>query len=251
MMRRMHATTAFLAVLAIPALAPAQDPQGEEKIRKIVEEIAKNMQEIDQMLLRTGSRQAVRSGEAAEAMRRNVKAIEELMRQTQGSQGRVVEQIDQLIEEIQKMAQQSQSQGQPDEQNQQGEPQQGRPRRSDRPDERQQQQQQRERSETPEEVRQRREREGEQPQQQQQPGQQQPQDPTQDPRRRGENTTKGAPREGATGQDPRETTLERWGNLPQYLHFLRGRGGLPEVPEKYRPLLEAYVKEGAKGERGR
>ena len=61
-----------------------------------------------------------------------------------------------------------------------------------------------------------------------------------DPKDEGANRRKGRLPEDGTEHVDRNATDVRWGSLPPYLQFVYSRGGVPDVPEKYRRLLEAY-----------
>ena len=91
----------LVAALSLPAQVTAQFDNPEQKIQEIAEQIAEELQEIDRLLLQTGSGKA--GAEAAEAMGRNAERIDELLKQTTKSQAIAVKRIDELIEELQKM----------------------------------------------------------------------------------------------------------------------------------------------------
>lgn len=219
--------THHLLICALLGAAPLAAQIGpEETIRKILDEVGQEMREIDRLLLQS-SRQP-----ATEGMERNVERLRELMDQTGESQGRVVRGLDQLIEELQKMQQQSRGSG--SQQDQQGQPQQdGQPQEGQQQG--QQQQGERQQTETPDLVRQGQQQEGQQPQ----PEGQQPQD-GRDPQDMGENRPAGPATEDGEEQVQRDAAAEGWGDLPKYIQFLHTRGGVPEVPEKYRRAYEAY-----------
>lgn len=213
-------------LLAATAPLPAQFVDPRKKIRDIVEEIAREMHEIDRMLLRTSSSGA---GEAAERMARTAQRIDKLLEQTRSSQGKVVEGIDKLLEEIQKMARQNggscpfgsdaDSGGQP----RQDRPQPGRRQQTPQP------RMQRDRGSQSRS-------EGEEPR------------GGRDQRDRGRNRPASSRPEDPTQRVPPNRDAKRWGNLPRYLEFLKTRGGSPEIPERYRKFYEAFLKRSRKSE---
>lgn len=85
--------------LAAPLAAQFDDPQV--KIAEIATEIAEELQEIDRLLLQTGKK--VSGRESVEGMKRNVKRIDELLKQTTKSQRVAVKRIDELIKELEKL----------------------------------------------------------------------------------------------------------------------------------------------------
>jgi hypothetical protein len=218
MIARTWLFSSFLVMLATPVAAQVGP---EETIRKILEEVGKEMQEIDRLLLQSARQPA------SDGMERNVERLRELMDQTTNSQDRVVRGLDQLIEEIQRMAQQSSS-------SQGGE----QPPQDQQPQDGEQQQPQgqgtREQTQTPDLVRQ-----GEQ---QGQPEPQDGQDPQdgRDPQQMGQNQPAAPPPGDATEEVERPGDAEGWGDLPRYIQLLHTRGGVPDVPEKYRRAYEAY-----------
>ena len=87
---------------------------------------------------------------------------------------------------------------------------------------------------------------GQKPEQQKQPKDgEQPTGPDQNPTT-GQNKVGGKPPQAGEEQVPRGVDSQRWGVLPKYLEFMHARGSLPEVPERYRRLYEAYLKSGQK-----
>lgn len=211
----------------------------QERIRKIVQEVAKEMQEIDRLLLQGGTAEALRG------LDRNVRRIDELLKQSSSSQAEVVRGIEELIQQIQSMPP-SGSSSQGDESQDQSERPDRRPGSQQRPGE------QRNRIETPDMVRQGQQQGQDQQQQQQQEGQRRERgqrDPRsgQDDRSAGEQrpANQPPPADGTENVDHGDDAA-RWGQLPKYLQFVQSRGGLPEVPEKYRKLYEAYTKQGAR-----
>lgn len=220
----------FLAVLPLLLLAiPAPAQIGpEDNIRKILTAISEEMTEIDRLLMES-SRKGASAGMARAADR-----IKELMQQSQTSQDKVIDDIAQLIEEIERMQQSnSSSRGS----SQQSQEQQNKP--GDKPED--QQRSTREQTQSPEMV--------DRPQNEQ--SRQQDANSTQDqsqpdPLNEGQNIEATQRPEDATEKAQREANSARWGNLPKYVRFMMNRGGLPEVPEKYRRLLEAYQKQSHK-----
>ncbi len=224
-MRRVasRAGFAWLVLTAVPLAAQIDDPR--ERLKDISRRIAEEMQEIDKLLLQ---RDAAGAGERIE---RAAKQMQELLDQAQQSQDRVVQGIDELIRQIEQMQQPGSGSGD-------GE-------RSERPSQQPQDGQrprpgQREQTQTPDHVNQQRQ-QGQQPQQQGQ----QPTGP-EESKQPGQNQPGGQPPEAGTEQVPRAGDTETWGNLPPYLHFLQGRGGTPEVSERYRKQVEAFLKQAAK-----
>ena len=209
------------------ALCPRASAQFEnpaEKIKEIAEEVAKELQEIDRLLLQTGT-----GSNAAEGMKSAAKRMGELLDQSKASQGKVVNKIDELIKTLEQMkGQQSQSGGQSQGQQRDGQKQ------------RQQGQQQRQATEVPD---------GEQPMPN--PQGQQPKSSKGDPEQQGQNRPADrAPQDGTERVKPADDT-ERWGVLPAYEEMLKNRGGRPKVPEKYRRFHEAFLKQQAEKARRR
>lgn len=220
----------------LPTPLPAQlGPSPDDAVRKILVEVSEEMREIDRMLLESSRK------DAAQRIDENVQRIQRLMEQTQDSQGKVVRGIERLMEEIAKMAQQQS--GSPSEPQDQDPSQDGQQQQQDRqsePRDGSQQDRSRPRSEnrTPDVADQPRE-----------PGQEQPQrqpDGTprgdQDAADPGRNVRDGTAREDGVERVDRPSDDGSWGNLPPYLRFLHNRGGEPDLPPKYRRLIEAYLK---------
>jgi hypothetical protein len=213
------------------ATAQVDDPR--QKVLEISKRIAEEMAEIDRLLLQ-GSGEALRA--AREAAQRNQKLLDELLKQTQQSQGNVVKSIDELIQEIERLSQPSGGQGgEPHPQDQQDQQPQG---------EQQQRQGQRDQTQTPD---------FQQQQRPQQPGRQRPQgeQPTGPEEHRGPGQQRPATQEPRSDSERvgHEQDATSWGMLPKYVPLLHGRGTMPEVPEKYRRFVEAFTKQAAKGER--
>jgi hypothetical protein len=217
----------------IAAALPAQIDDPRERIKDITRRVAEEMAEIDKLLLRRDP------ARAAERIEEATKQMQQLLEQTRGSQDRVIQGIDELMQQIRDMQQQQSGgsgESDPSQRPQPGERQGDRPRPS-----------QREQTETPDMVRQQRE-------EQQRQGQPQPSGQPQGPEEskdKGQNARAAQQPEGATEQVQRAGDSENWGNLPGYLHFLQGRGATPEVPERYRRQVEAFLRQAAKGDRGR
>jgi hypothetical protein len=237
---------ALAAALAWAGPIAAQiggDPQT--RVRDIARKVAEEMKEIDRLLLETTAkgRSASSAGAAADGMRRSVEQMRELLKQTSGSQSQTVEKLGELIKEIQDMAQSS---GSPSEGESQGSPSsgQGQP----RPDgQGQGRNNPRDQSNSPEFQRQQQgQSQGQEPGGQNQPNQPRPGDG--DPQDGGENpdggrnTNAGRNPDAGTERVNRESETGQWGNLPPYLQFLQGRGGAPEVPERYRKYVEVFMK---------
>lgn len=210
-------TVIFMLGLALAAPVTSANAQvsPDEAIKKILRTIDEELEEIDRLLLQSRKEPGGDARSAAD--------IEKLMKETQGSQKRVVRGIDQLIEELQKMQSSGSGSGS-------GNPQ-GQPQRSDDPLENQDQSTRQE-NET-------REQQAPKPGQQQQGKQDQAKNDQRDPKN-GKNTKQGQRAEDEEERVIRDADRAKWGNLPQYKLPKHLRGGLPEVPEKYRRFLEAY-----------
>lgn len=216
--------------LALPATGQI-DPQ--ENIKKILEEISTEMSEIDRLLLESGRK------DQGAAMREAAEKIGKLLENSQGSQAKVAQKIDQLIEELEKMSQSQSSSsesgsGEPSQRGQQGEG-----------DIQDQQRSQRDEIQQSEFQRQ------QQQQQQQQQEQNRPQGDPKGPEQtdeKGTNLQGDKPQEQGEERVDRDRESARWGELQKYAPFLQSRGGLPDVPVKYRRLLEAYLRKSHKGQ---
>lgn len=212
---RKAGTAALLiaGTLLLAARAPAQFGDPRQRIREIADGVAKQMQEIDELLLRNHPGNAGGGGQATD--------VEDMLKQTSSGQHQVVDQIDELIQELSKMQGEGggQQSGQPrNRQQQQG---------GDRGQQRRQQ--------TPID-------EGANPAR---PGGEQPQRDDANRQDAGTNKPADRPPEDPTEHANRSRVDDRWGDLPFYQEFLKTRGGAPEVPEKYRRFQEAFLKQSA------
>ena len=204
----------ILVALLLSSAVPAQFDNPEKKIQEIVDQVAEQMQEIDELLLK--ARPDSLKG-AAEGAAQAAEKIEELLDQTTKSQGEVVTKIDELIKVIQQMKGQGGGQGQPQPKQEQGEQQRRGPQR-------------RNQSQTPDMQNQGKPQDGEQPQD--------------GPERPGDAQNKASnprPEDPTENVDPQRDT-ESWGSLPLYEQLLKTRGGAPEVPQKYRKFHEAFLR---------
>ena len=243
--RRIVSLAVFLlgSTTVLPATLRAQnggDPMRE--IQEIARQVDQQLQEIDRLLLESGRRDQDR------------KRPKELLQQARERSEDVEKGIDKLIDELNKLKQQQQqqssssSQDQQDQQDQQNQ------------DQNQQQQQQRNRNRnrrenaTPD-IAQRPRNQSGQPQesQGQQPKPEQPKPDGQQPAGGQENPDGGQNRRGnqppdsETGEPQPGTGDGSWGELQPYVNFLKNRGSMPKVPEKYRKYWEAYLKQKQDG----
>ena len=231
---------AFVAALACSSLSLCAQISPEDAVRQILESIDDELSEIEKQLLETSKRNSVGKDGSTEQ-------VQKLLEETQGSQGRVVRGIDQLIDELQKMQQQQQGGGG-------GQSQQQDQQRSQDPLEDQERTQRQEiqqdagqRQDQPQQGQQ----QGQQQQQQQgQQQSQQPQDGSQandnkeDRPPQGGNTKSGSQAQEGEERSVRESDRARWGQLQKYDIHTHQKGSLPEVPEKYRRLLEEFQRNG-------
>lgn len=207
---------------------------GQETVKKILDDVDEQMQEIDRLLLESARAEEGGGAPPTEAVREKVQRSRE-------SQERVVRGIDKLLDELQRMAQQSQSSGgsssDQQQRDQQGRQQGEQPRRQ--PGEREQ-------TQTPDMVDQGSRPEQQQGEQRAQAEEQQGPDRADGPRQSdepGRNVEQGRRPENATERVDRDATTEGdWGRLPPYARFLHSRGGAPDVPARYRRLYEAWQK---------
>lgn len=232
---------AFVLACGLGFPAPAQG-EAEQKIQQLLGKIRSEMAEIDRLLLQTSSREGAKG--AQQALKRSAAEIQKLIEQSKNSQDSVVKNIDELIQELQKMSQQRSQQPQEGET---GDPSE-RPQPGQQSPERQRAQQ-REGVQTPEMVEQQRQQQqqqqGKQQQGQPQPGERDPQGNQKDPLQARQQPGKTPPGQGEEKVD-RPGDTQRWGVLPKYLEFMHSRGGMPEVPEKYRRFYESYLKQDRK-----
>ncbi len=205
------------------AAATAQFEDPATKVRELAEDVARQMEEIDRLLLQRGSEDPAA---ASAALRNSAEKIGELLDQTTESQQGVVDRIDELITTIQKMAGQGGGGGgsSQDRQQQQGEQQ---PQRQ--PGQRQQ-------SDTSEAVDQR-------------PGEGEQLDDADGPQRQdepGTNRENATPEASDTEQVERDADASAWGRLQMYEQMLKTRGGPPRIPDKYRRYYEAFLERARK-----
>lgn len=215
----------LLAALAPPAVARAQFERPDQEVQQIAEEIAKELQEIDQMLLQSSGGIGEKT---SEAMGNVARRMEELLDQTAQSQDSAAKRMDELITALQKLARQSQ--GNPGDDG--GEPSQIPP----PPDGQQGQQErsQRQELETSEMVH--------------RPGEaEQPTGGERQPEKRGEKKPAGKEYQDPTEQVEHQDESGKWGQLPDYMEFVKTRGGQPEVPERYRKYRDAFQKQSQPG----
>lgn len=219
-----RAAIVFLTALAVPL--PAQD-DPREKMKEILEQVAREMSEIDKLLQETS-----RNKEAAKSMKKTIEHLDKLLDNVGKSQERVIKGIDELLQQAEKMK------GQP------GDPMSGKnPSRGQKPSEEDGQAQAQDR------------RNGRQKRQLRDPGQQQLTDQQQQQsgkeRNGPEKPTNGKNVAGAKRPDAETERIDAkkvqdaWGDLPDYLKK-HGRGSMLDVPEKYRKYLDALTKKGHK-----
>ena len=222
-----------MLVLAGAAALPAQGGDPMREIQEIARQVDEQLQEIDRLLLESGRRDQQRQ------------RPKELLQQARERSVDVEKGIDKLIEELTKLKQQQQQQSSSSSQDQQDQQQQSQ-------DEQRQRQGQRNRREnqTSEFTQRQRNQSGEQQQQQQ--GQQQGEQPMpegqqpnggQETPDGGENRRGNQPPESELGPGQPGTGEDGWGELQPYVNFLKNRGSMPKVPEKYRKYWEAYLKQ--------
>lgn len=220
-------TTFLLAGAVLLAIRlPAQNNPTDE-IKQIVERVDEQLKKIDELLQQS----ARKSG--------NDRKPSTLLGESQQQSEAAVQGIDELIEKLEQMRQQSKSRSQSQDQQQQ-----------QQQDQQQQQQQRqpggqhnRQENPTPEQVQQPPQPKPGQNQQQPEPGtpQGQPRDGP-DPKGPGENVQGNRPPNQDTDKGQRGTGDDSWGDLQPYTNFLKNRGSLPRVPEKFRKYWEAYLK---------
>lgn len=233
--------TAALAVPTAPVTAQGADPAKE--IQELARRVGEQLEQIDRLLLESSRKNQPRATPT------------EKLQQAHTTSDAVQTGIDELIDKLNEMKNQSgggqsQDQQQQQQQQQQDQQQQGQ-------QQQQQGRQQRRENETPDFVQQPKEGQqpGEQPSGQQpgerpdgqQPGQQQqPQNGnpngTQQGNDPGQNTTGNRQLEPDLGPGQKGTGEAGWGELQDYVNFLKNRGSPPKVPEKFRKYWEAYLK---------
>ena len=207
----------------LPGTRGTAQVSPDQAVKKILETIDEELAEIDRMLLETSKRNSTGDSGGTDKLKR-------LMKDTRGSQERVVRGIDQLIEELEKMQNQQGGGGGGQGQQQQGQPQQ----RSEDPLQ-DQEQSTRQDSATPESTRNLKP-DQKPPQQQGEQGQPSAQENPQ----QGQNVESAKRPEDGAERVIREADRGKWGELQKYEFQNHLRGGLPEVPEKYRKFLEEY-----------
>ncbi|MHC5064764.1 MAG: hypothetical protein ACYTG5_12415 [Planctomycetota bacterium] len=227
LMKTVIASSGLVLMLASPSQAQISP---EENIKKILQAIDEEMREIDRLLMESSRR------DAAGGMEKAAERLKDLMQQGQVTQDQVVQDITKLIEELESMQSNNQqsSQGQQQSQSDQSGQKPGDQQRSTRQNNR-----------TPEMVDQGGQDQKQQGENQPQQGEK-PQDARDQAFQEGENKPAGARPEDGTERVERDSEDARWGDLPKYARFLMNRGALPEVPEKYRRLVEAYQKQSHK-----
>jgi hypothetical protein len=215
--------------LLIAAPGMAQDPMRE--IKEIADAVEQQMQEIDRLLLESSKRNQGRQ------------KPREMLQQASERGAEVEQRIDELIEKLTEMKNQGGSGSGDGKQEKPGDKPQGQGGQQGG------QQGTRRENQTPDFV--------QQPQQGADPNGQQPdQKPGggqpqlgQDSKQKPENRPAHDPPQSETGPGQRGEGDETWGNLPDYVNFLKHRGSSPKVPEKYRKYWEAYLKNRQDGDR--
>ena len=220
-MKATHCTL-FLTLLSVVFVTRGLSAQvsPEDSIRKILKTIDEELKDIDRLLLQSREKSASSGSDSK-------KAVQALIKETQGSQARVVRGIDQLIEELQKMSSSSSS-GEGESGDQTSQERSSDPLKNQEDSQRQETENQEQRSQQGKKPGEKPGKSGDKPEPKTQPD--------------GGNTKVGAQPAGAEERVIRERDRASWGQLPQYDFHQHIRGGLPKVPEKYRRLLEAYQK---------
>lgn len=224
---------------ALPALrAQVGDPMRE--IQEIARQVDEQLQEIDRLLLESGRRDQPRQ------------KPKQLLQQAHERSEAVEQDINKLIDKLNELKQQggnSSSQDQQDQQqqDQQDQGQQHKPQGGQR-NRRENQTSEFTQRRQPGEQQQPQPGEGQQPDQPQPSGQpnggQENPDGGQNTRGNQQLEPELAPGQPGTGDGS-------WGELQPYVNFLKNRGSMPKVPEKYRKYWEAYLKQKqASGGRG-
>ena len=228
---------------ARPCAAQEQDPVRE--IQEIARRVDEQLQEIDRLLLE--------SGKKSQARARPKELLEKAHERSRSAE----DGIDTLIDLLNKMKGQSsnsssQSQQQQQQQDQQDE--QDPKNQGQRP--RPQGQRNRRENQTPDIAQRPRNEQskpdGSQPQgqqpEQQKPDGQQPNGGQETPDG-GQNRRGNQPPDSELGPAQPGTGDGSWGELQPYVNFLKNRGSMPKVPEKYRKYWEAYLKQKQDGKR--
>jgi DNA mismatch repair ATPase MutL len=244
--RRILSLAAVLiaSTTVLPALPAQNGPDPMHEIQEIARQVDRQLQEIDRLLLESGRRDQTRQ------------RPKELLQQARERSEEVEKGIDKLIDELNKLKQQrqqssgSQSQDQQEQQDQQNQ------------EQNQQQQQQRQRNrrenQTPDIAQRPRNQPGQPQEQQGQQQGQQPQQPQPDGQQPnggqetpdgGQNRRGDQPPDSEVGPAQPGTGDGTWGELQPYVNFLKNRGSMPKVPEKYRKYWEAYLKQKQDGKR--
>jgi hypothetical protein len=219
-MKRIQHLAFLLAAAGLPMAGAAQFDDPQQKIRDLTERIAKDLQEIDELLLQTGAKGIA---QAADSMARSAAKLDELLEQAETSQGSAVQGIDELIQQLEQMRGNCSGCSQCDG---------GKP--HDKPSEQNQPKPsgQRQESETPDMM----QRGGNQPRREVPRPQPEPE--------AGSNQPADRERAHATEQVEHQTESGKWGMLPDYMELLKTRGAQPDVPERYRRFRDAFLKQG-------
>jgi hypothetical protein len=226
--------TSFLAALGCalvggmlrPAAAQDEDPRA--KIKELAQKIAEELQNVDKLLLQR------EAGGARAAMDRASSGMAKLLEESKRGQAGASQGIADLIAELDKLR--SQSSQSSDSDSDSGSQSQNRPQPQDGQQRRESGQ--RDQTKTADLIQQGQTQPPPKPDGTDPKGGQEAQIPPQ--QTRGQELP-----DGATERVQREAEAAEWGSLPKYLQYLQRRGGMPEVPEKYRKFLEAYVKQSA------
>lgn len=250
-MMRLLTTGLLIACFGFGAPLPAQGGGGgEAEIKRMLEQIQKDMSTIDKLLDQAsqsagksgggggssgGGGQSASGGAAGGASGELDKLLKESVNTSKG----VVEKIDKLLEMSQQ--QQNNSQSSSSSQQQKRDQQRQNQRQQRRPDDRQNQ--------TPEMVRQQQERE-----RQRRERERQKDGNPDDPRaaqERGKNEKGPKKPDGATERLDKAAQNGDWGRLPPYLQFLFKKRGAPKLPSKYERFREEFHKRADKNRRKR
>lgn len=215
----------LFAVLVAPLKAQFEaDPR--QKMKEILDQVAKEMTQIDKWL-----QESSRSSDASKGMARNVEQLNKLLDQAGEAQSKVIKGIDDLLDAAQKMQDQASGSPRPDQSEGEGKPGDGKPEPGNSEGGRQP------RHLRPDQMIQPQSQDGEKQGSQEQNDRQEWE--------KGQNADSAAKPDDPTGKHGADKTKGDWGELPPYL-LKHGRGTMPEVPEKYRRYLEAITTEGNK-----